>query len=395
MYKMFDWKKIKKDFPIFEKKPGLVFLDNASTTQKPLTVLNAEWNFYLESNANVHRGVYEIAAKADQIYEEVRAKIAEWIGAKPDEIIFTKNATEGANLLANGFAALLNAGDEIVVTELEHHANYLPWLEVARRSGAVVRVAKLSDGATVDVTSEINEKTKVVAVTQMSNVFGMGPGLEAIVKAAKGVGAKVILDSAQGIVHAGLRVDKLGVDAAFFTGHKLFGPMGTGVLFLKNELAGLNPLIFGGGMIKELPDQWLDAPHKFEAGTPNVAGLAGLDASIKYLRSFELKEIVEHEKNLVKMTCDELKKISDVRILSPENAASMVSFVMEGIHPHDIASILGEAGVCVRAGHHCAKPLMNALGVSACVRVSFALYNGPDDVEKLITGVKKVKEIFA
>ena len=171
--------------------------------------------------------------------------------------------------------------------------------------------------------------------------------------------------------------------------------MGTGVLFLRSELAGLNPLLFGGGMIKELPDQWLDAPHKFEAGTPNVAGLSGLSAAIKYLRSFDLKEIVEHEKNLVKLTCDELKKIDGVKILSPENAASMVSFVMDGVHPHDIASILGEAGICVRAGHHCAKPLMNALGINACVRVSFALYNAPEDIEKLIVAVKKVKEIFA
>lgn len=395
MYKMFDWKKAKKDFPIFEKKPELVFLDNASTTQKPLVVLDAERDFYLESNANVHRGVYEIAAKADQIYEEVRAEMAEWIGAQPNEIIFTKNATEGANLLANGFVAMLTTGDEIVLTELEHHANYLPWLEAARRSGATIKTAKIKADGMVDVISEINDKTKLVAVTQMSNVLGVRPDLEAIVKAAKSVGAKVILDSAQGIIHEGLRVDQIGVDAAFFTGHKLFGPMGTGVLFLRKELAGLNPLLFGGGMIKELPDQWLDAPHKFEAGTPNVAGLAGLSAAIKYLRSFDLKEIVEHEKKLVKMACEELKKISGIRILSPENAASMVAFVMEGVHPHDIASILGEAGVCVRAGHHCAKPLMNALGINACVRVSFALYNGPEDIEKLITAVKKVKEVFA
>lgn len=395
MYKMFDWKKAKKDFLIFEKKPELVFLDNASTTQKPLVVLDAERDFYLESNANVHRGVYEIAAKADQIYEEVRAEMAEWIGAQTNEIIFTKNATEGANLLANGFAAMLTTGDEIVLTELEHHANYLPWLEAARRSGATIKTAKIKADGMVDVISEINEKTKLVAVTQMSNVLGVRPDLDAIVKAAKSVGAKVILDSAQGIIHEGLRVDQLGIDAAFFTGHKLFGPMGTGVLFLRAELAGLNPLLFGGGMIKELPDQWLDAPHKFEAGTPNVAGLVGLSAAIKYLRSFDLKEIVEHEKKLVKMTCEELKKISGIRILSPESAASMVAFVMEGVHPHDIASILGEAGVCVRAGHHCAKPLMNALGINACVRVSFALYSGPEDIEKLITAVKKVKEVFA
>lgn len=394
VYTMFDWKKVKKDFPIFEKRPDLVFLDNASTTQKPLVVLDAERDFYLESNANVHRGVYEIAAKADQLYEQVRTEISEWIGAKPEEIIFTKNATEGANLVAKGLAATLGADDEIVVTELEHHANFLPWLEAARRSGAKIKVAKLGVNGETDVVSEINEKTKVVAVTQMSNVLGVGPDINESLAAAKKAGAKVILDSAQGIVHSGLRVDHLKVDAAFFTGHKLFGPMGTGVLFLSSELSDINPLLFGGGMIKELPDQWLDTSHKFEAGTPNVAGLVGLSAAIKYLRQFDAKEIAAHERSLVKMAREELLKIEDVRLLSPQNATSMVSFVIEGVHSHDIASILGEEGVCIRAGHHCAKPLMNALGVTASTRVSFAMYNGPEDVEKLISAVKKVKEIF-
>lgn len=392
---MFDWKKVKKDFPIFEKRPDLVFLDNASTTQKPLVVLESERDFYLESNANVHRGVYEIAAKADQLYEQVRAEIAEWIGASPDEIIFTKNATEGANLVANGFVGRLKAGDEILITEIEHHANYLPWLEVARRTGAVVRVAKVNADGSLEILPLINEKTKIIAVTQMSNVLGVGPDLEAIVVAAEKVGAKVILDSAQGIVHGGLKVNATKVDAAFFTGHKLFGPMGTGILFLRKNLADINPLLFGGGMIKELPDLWLDAPHKFEAGTPNVAGLAGLSAAIKYFRQFDPKEIVDHEKKLVKMAHEELRKIEGVNLLSPDSAASIVSFVIEGVHPHDIASILGDAQICVRAGHHCAKPLMNALCLNACVRVSFALYNGPEDVDKLITAVKRVKQVFA
>lgn len=392
----FDWQKFKKQFPIFDLQPGLVFLDNASTIQKPLMVLDAERNFYLQANANVHRGVYEIAEKADQIYESVREKMASWIGAETSEIVFVKNATEGANLLANGIGKMLRAGDAVVTTALEHHANYLPWQEVCRTTGADFKVIGVDQNGVLmldDLTSLIDEKCKVVAVTMMSNVTGKQTELSKIIDRAKAAGAIVILDAAQAAVHLELDVKELGVDALFFTGHKLYGPMGTGIVFIKKALAEkLTPLLFGGGMIKDLPDQWLDSPHKFEAGTPNVAGLAGLKAAIEFLETIDRKAALDHEKKLVDLAAKKLAEIEGVRLIG--GGESIIAFTMEGIHPHDIASILAEEKICIRAGHHCAKPLMKSLGISACARVSFAPYNSEDDVEKLISAVKKARNIF-
>ncbi|MCC6643920.1 aminotransferase class V-fold PLP-dependent enzyme [Candidatus Peregrinibacteria bacterium] len=404
----FDWQKIKAEFPIFNSQPELVFLDNASTTQKPLTVLDAERNFYLEANANVHRGVYEIAEKADQIYESVRSKVAAWIGAEAEEIVFVKNATEGANLLAAGMSEILKKGNSVVVTELEHHANYIPWQQAAKKAGAEFRVIGIDkesgdngvggDGSgNLDLNNleeKIDAKCKVVAITMMSNVTGAQPDLTRIIARAKAVGAIVVLDAAQAAVHLKLEVKKLEADAIFFTGHKLYGPMGTGILYMKKNLAEkISPLLFGGGMVKELPDQWLNIPHKFEAGTPNVAGLAGLGAAIDFLSGIDRVAALEHEKNLVKLARKGLTEIVGVKLLGDE-ASSIISFTMEGIHPHDIASILAGEKVCIRAGHHCAKPLMNSLGLTACARVSFALYNSEQDVEKLIAAVKKARSIF-
>lgn len=386
---------IKADFPIFKKAPDLVFLDNASTSQKPETVLAAMDNYYRNSNANIHRGVYLLAEKSDLAYEEGRRVVADFIGARPEQIIFTKNSTEAANLLAFGIGeVLLEPGSNIVVSELEHHANFLPWQEVARRKEAEFRVWPLNEFLAAHISpNTLDEKTKVVALTMMSNVLGVKPDLKKIIEAAQKVGSKVILDASQSAAHVKIDVAKLGADAVFFTGHKVFGPMGVGVLWLSEELAQrIPPMITGGGMVKELPDIWLDAPAKFEAGTPNVAGVVGLSEAIKFIQTIGLDKISEHESELLEKCKTDLASIPRVNILGA--ASSIIAFEIEGVHPHDIASILAEDNVCIRAGHHCAKPLMRALNVQAVARASFSIYNSLNDVEKLVLGVKKALNTF-
>jgi cysteine desulfurase / selenocysteine lyase len=391
---------IKSSFPIFKKHPNLVYLDNAATTQKPEAVLRAMDSFYRESNSNIHRGVYPLAVEADLVYENGRKVVADFIGAPTEQIIFTKNATEGANMLAFGIGeALVGSGDNVVVTELEHHANFLPWQEMAKHRGAELRVWALVDilaGKIPD--SLIDDRTKVVAVTQMSNVLGVQPDISKLVERAHSVDAKVVMDASQSIVHMPLNVADLSVDAAFFTGHKLFGPMGVGVLYMTDYLSSkIPPMLTGGGMIKEMPDQWLDCPAKFEAGTPNVAGVAGLSEAIKFVMDVGIENIDIHEAELVAECRRELGEIPEVKLWGDDNGtnhSSIVSFEIKGVHPHDIASILAEENVCIRAGHHCAKPLMKSMGVQAVARASFSVYNTLEDVQALIAGVKRAINVF-
>jgi cysteine desulfurase/selenocysteine lyase len=396
----------KKQFPIFEKEPNLVFLDNASTTQKPAVVLQALQDFYLNANANVHRGVYGLAERADQVYEDARRICAGFIGAAPEEIVFVKNATEAANLVAYAYGnVVVEKGDNIVVTELEHHSNFLPWQQLALRKGAELRVVPILENGNLDMEkliALIDEQTRLIAITQMSNVLGNCPDLKTVIDLAHRNGAKVVVDAAQGISHLGLNVRNLDCDFAMVTGHKLFGPMGSGFLFGKKDLlAEAGAFMTGGGMIKELPTftqaVWLDAPAKFEAGTPDVAAVYGLAAAIKWLKQFSFEEIIEHDRELVKLCRAGLGKLPGITIFGPSDEqtwTSVVSFAIEGVHPHDIASILAEDNICIRAGHHCAKPLMKALGQKATSRVSFHLYNTKEDVLKLIKGVEKVLKIF-
>jgi len=393
---------IKKQFPIFQKTPGLVFLDNASTTQKPERVLKAMEIFYLESNANIHRGVYGLAEKADRIYDEARATLAKFVGCASDEIIFTKSATEGTNLLAFGIGeAFVGPGDNVVVTELEHHSNYLPWQEMAKRKGAEFRVVRVKDETGAldedDLEKLIDERTKVVAVTVKSNVLGVNPDHK-ISLAAKRKGALVVLDCAQSAAHERTDVAALGADAAVFTGHKLFGPMGTGFIYLKKNLAEkIPPMLTGGGMLKDLPDAWLDSPTKFEAGTPNVAGYAGLAEAVKMFEEIGWQEIIAHEKNLGVLGRKLLAKLPGVKLYGPaheEQFTSMIAFSVDGVHAHDLASVLAEDEICIRAGHHCAKPLLRSLGVNALARASFSIYNEESDIEKLAAGVEKAIKLF-
>ncbi len=398
---------IKKAFPIFQseqfRSKSLVYLDNASTTQKPARVLRAMEDFYLHSNANIHRGVYGLAEQADKIYEESRKVAADFIGAETEDIVFTKNATEGTNLLAFGIGEkLIEPGDNIVVTELEHHANYLPWQEIAKRRGAEFRVVKVKNESGAldehDWEKLIDRKTKVVAVTALSNVLGVQVDLAGVEVLAHAHGALLIVDCAQSAAHQKTDVKVMKCDAAVFTGHKLFGPMGTGFTFIKKELAEkLPPFLTGGGMLKDLPDLWLEAPTKFEAGTPNVGGLAGMAEALKMIGEIGWENIIEHEKQLVIQARGILAKIPQIKIYGPravDQSNSMIAFSVEKVHPHDLASILGEDNVCIRAGHHCAKPLLRSLGLNALARASFSIYNDQADLEKLVESVEKAIKLF-
>lgn len=395
---------LKAKFPIFQKQPDLIFLDNASTTQKPAEVLQAMEDFYLNANANIHRGVYPLAEKADLLYAEARKVAADFIGADSEEIIFTKNATEAINLAAFGVGeALIKAGDNVVVTELEHHANFLPWQEMAKRRGAefrVIRVKNESGDLDVnDLAQLIDQKTKIVAVTGMSNVLGVQPDLQLIWQKAKDVGALLAIDCAQLAAHRKIDVKVMGCDLAFFTGHKLFGPMGTGFTYIEKNLAAkIPPLLTGGGMIKELPDLWLEAPFKFEAGTPNVAGFVGMAAALKMFNEMDWQEISNREKSLVKKCREILAKFPQVKLFGPSDEdkfSSIVAFDIAGVHPHDLASVLAEDQICIRAGHHCAKPLLRSLGVAALARISFSIYNQESDLDKLESAVARAIKLFS
>lgn len=393
---------IRKLFPIFENYPDLIYLDSASTTQKPQIVMNAENEFYQLYNANIHRGVYKLAEKADQMYENSRKIIANFCNAQENEIIFTKNATEGANMSAEIIAQNFEKGDIIVSTELEHHSNFLPWQEIARKNNLQFKVIKVKNlnGDFDDKDLEIlqDKKVKLLAITGLSNVLGIKPNLKNIIKSAKDNNVLIALDLAQAATNYQIDVNNLNCDLAFFTGHKLFGPMGTGWVYIKQNLAEkLNPYQFGGGMIKDLPNQWLDIPSKFEAGTPNVAGIYALSKSIEMMQEIDLEKINEYEKKLVKTCYDMLSKFSVIQIFGPNHPdqfTNLLSFEIENIHPHDLASILAEDNICIRAGHHCAKPLMDRLQVNALARVSFSIYNQESDIEILEKSIKKAINIF-
>jgi len=404
---MINSEQIKLEFPIFKRYPDLVFLDNASTAQKPARVIEAMRDFYEGSNANVHRGVYRLAERADEAYENARRVCAGFIGAKAEEIVFVKNATEAANLVAYAYGEkVVKAGDNIVVTELEHHSNFLPWQQLALRKNAELRVVPIdSESGQLDMKvleKLIDGRTRIVAVTQMSNVLGTRPDLAKINKIAHDSGAVVVVDAAQGIAHGGFDLKAINADFVLVTGHKIFGPMGSGFLYGRAELLDkAGAFMTGGGMVKEMTDNdnsiWLDAPAKFEAGTPDVAGMVGLAEAIKFIGQFSASEVREHEVELIKFARKELGKLPGIKLFGSgkdEDLSSILSFAVEKIHPHDIASILAEENICIRAGHHCSKPLMKALGQQATCRISVQIYNTKDDIEKMVKAMQKAFKIF-
>ena len=414
MSQFLDVTSIKKDFPIFERTINgekLVYLDSAATSQKPLAVLDAERSFYLNHNAAAHRGAHRLAEEATEAFEGSRQSVAEFLGSAVDEIVFTKSATESINLVAyslgnasEGSQFYISPDDEILVSAMEHHANIVPWQELARRSGAKLRWFKVSDDGRLDLSdidSLINKKTRIIALTHQSNVLGTINQFSEISKRARSVGALLLVDACQSAPHFEIKVKELGCDFLTFSGHKALGPTGIGVLWGRKELLdAMPPFLTGGSMIEMVnmeTSTYLPAPRRFEPGVPNMAQAVGLAAGLKYLTEIGLEKIHNHELALTKMAIDGLRTISELKIIGPENLTDrggVISFELEGIHPHDLGQALDQYGIAVRTGHHCAWPLMKRFNSVATTRASFYLYNDRSDVENLVRGVEKAQNFF-
>ena len=410
----FDVTKVRKDFPIFERtiRDGkkLVYLDSGATSQKPLSVIEAESNFYKFTNAAVHRGAHQLAEEATDAYEGARLKVANFLGAKEEEIVFTKNATESLNLVAYamgnaqpGSRFALTSKDQIVVTEMEHHANLIPWQQLAARTGAELKWFEVTPEGRLDlsaINSIITEQTKVVALTHQSNVLGTINPLEAITARAHEVGAVVVLDACQSVPHMPIDVKKLNVDFLAFSGHKALGPTGVGVLW-SSVFEELPPFLFGGSMIETVTmtsATWAPAPRKFEAGVPNMAQAVGLGAALDYLTDIGMQSIFDHEVELTGYLINGLLQIPELSIVGPQNTdarGGSVSFTVGHIHPHDLGQYLDSQGVAVRTGHHCAWPLTRKLGVPATTRASLYLYNDESDCDALFAAITGAQKYFA
>lgn len=410
-----DVARIRKDFPIFTRtiRDGkkLIYLDSGATSQKPQVVIDAEVDFYAKHNAAAHRGAHQLAEEATDLFEASRQTVANFLGAKSEEIVFTKGATESLNLLAYSFSNaepgskfFIGPENSIVVSEMEHHANLIPWQQLAKRSGAELKWFGVTSDGRLDesnIDSLITAKTKIVALTQQSNVLGTINNLEQIIRKAHQVGAIVIVDACQSVPHIPVDVTELGADFLAFSGHKILGPTGVGVLWGRYELLNeLPPFLFGGSMIENVTmtdATWAEAPRKFEAGVPNMAQVVGLAAAVKYLQAIGIEEVHEHEKDLTAYLLKELAQISGVSVVGPTDLSlrgGTVSFTVDGIHPHDLGQYLDSAGIAVRTGHHCAWPLTRALGVPATTRASLYLYNDNSDIDALVVAINEAKKYF-
>jgi cysteine desulfurase/selenocysteine lyase len=406
-----DLASIRADFPILNRvmRGGsrLAYLDSGATSQKPLAVLDAERDFLTTSNGAVHRGAHQLMEEATDAYEQGRADIAAFVGAEPDELVFTKNATESLNLLSyvlgdSRFERAVGPGDVIVTTELEHHANLIPWQELARRTGATLRWYGVTDEGRIDLDSlQLDERVKVVTFTHHSNVTGAVAPVDELMSRARAVGALTILDACQSVPHQPVDLHALDVDFAAFSGHKMLGPNGIGVLYGRRELlAQMPPFITGGSMIETVTMEattYAPAPQRFEAGTPMTSQVVGLAAAARYLGAIGMDAVAAHEHDLVAAALEGLSAIDGVRIVGPaslEHRGSPVSFVVEGIHAHDVGQVLDDDGVAVRVGHHCAWPLHRRFGIAATARASFAVYSTLDEVDRLVAGVKRAVEFF-
>jgi cysteine desulfurase/selenocysteine lyase len=398
----------KKDFPIFSywasKGKPLIYLDSAATTQKPQHVIDALDDYYSHFNANVHRGAYELSQIATDMYEESRAKVASFINApEPESVVFTRNATEAINLVAYAWGLNnLRKGDEIILTEMEHHSNLVPWHIISRHTGAVLKFIKLNDDFRLDLESlreNLSARTKAVSVVHVSNVLGTINPVKEIARLAHESGALCIIDGAQGVPHMPVDVKEIECDFYAFSGHKMCGPTGIGCLYGRYDiLEKMEPFLGGGEMINEVyptTSNYAKPPHKFEAGTPNIAGAVGLKAAVEYLEKIGMQNIREHESRLGDSAARRLADIDGIHIYRPaRNGTGVISLAIDGAHPHDISSILDSEGIAIRAGHHCAQPLMRALRVQATARASFYIYNDESDVEALAAGLEKAAKIF-
>ena len=403
----FDIARIRRDFPILSRLirgKRLVFLDSPASAQKPRSVMDAERDIYEAGYANVHRGVYWLSQHATNEYEAVREKVRQLLNARETrEIVFVRGATEAINLVAQSFGrTFLSAGDEVLISHMEHHSNIVPWQMLREEKGVVLKVAPIDDAGELDLDAFerlIGPRTKLVAVAHVANALGTVVPIETVVRIAKEHGVPVLIDGCQAVPHQAIDVQALDCDFYVFSGHKLYGPTGIGVLYGKAQLLRAMPPWQGGGdMIRSVTferTEYNELPWKFEAGTPHIIGAIGLGAAIDYVRSIGYDTIAAHEADLLAYALRELSQINSVRIIGqPRHRSGVISFALGEVHPHDIGTILDQDGVCVRAGHHCAQPTMDRFGVSATVRASFGIYNDRDDVDALVAGLRKVQEMF-
>ncbi len=404
----FDLDEVVRDFPALGQTVHgrrLAYLDNAATTQKPLAVIERIRQYYLKENANIHRGVHHLSQIATQAHEESRRKVQHFINARrASEVIFVRGATEGINLVAQTFGRQrLSAGDEVLITAMEHHSNIVPWQILCEQAGAHLRVAPMTDRGELileELYNLIGPRTRLLAVAHVSNALGTVNPVGEIIRTAHSAKVPVLVDAAQSIPHLGIDVQQLDADFLVFSGHKMYGPTGIGVLYGKTKhLESMPPYQGGGDMIASVTFEkttYNELPYKFEAGTPNIAGAIGLGAAVDYLESIGMEHIREHEEDLLDYLQSSLLELPDVRIIgNASRKAGVVSFVMEGIHPHDLGTVLDQLGVAIRTGHHCAQPVMDFFGLPATARASLAFYNVREDIDLLVHGLREAREVFA
>ncbi len=402
-----DVERLRRDFPLLQRREGgepLVYLDNASTTQKPQAVIDAMVDFYTHHNANVHRGVHRLSQEATEAFERSRDRLRRYLNAAESaEIIFTRGTTESINLVASSWGRHhLRPGDEVVLTEMEHHSNIVPWQLICEQTGATIKVAPVDDRGQLDVPayeSMLNERTRIVSVVHVSNTLGTINPIDRLIDLAHQAGAVVLIDGAQSLQHDRVDVRSLECDFFAFSGHKMFGPTGIGGLYGRRELLESMPPYQGGGeMIKSVTFAktiYHDPPHRFEAGTPNIAGAVGLGAAVDYLESLDAAAVLEQEQQLLRAATDVIEALPGVRLIgTAPRKAPVVSFVIEGIHPHDLGTILDHQGIAVRTGHHCTQPLMERFQVPATARVSLSFYNTVEEISRLAAGLHQVLEVF-
>jgi cysteine desulfurase / selenocysteine lyase len=404
----FNVKKVRRDFPILTRMQDgkqLVYLDNAATSQKPQSVIDSISNYYLTYNANIHRGVYQLSEDSTLAYEEARMKVQKWINANESrEIIFTRGTTEAINLVAQSYGRFhIKEGDEIIISNMEHHANIVPWQVLCEEKNAKLRIIPITDSGELimeEFLKLINDRTKFVSVNQISNTLGTLNPVKEIISISHGRNIPVLIDGAQAAPHMRIDVQDLDCDFYAFSGHKMFGPTGIGVLYGKAELLeSMPPYQTGGDMIKSVTFEktlFNELPFKFEAGTPNISGAIGLSAAIDYLENLDFQQTEQHENELLGYATRKLKEIEGLKIIgTAKHKAPVISFVIENIHPHDIGTILDSEGIAIRTGHHCTQPLMKRFNVPATARASFAFYNTKEEVDKLVEGIHKVKRVLS
>ena len=395
---------MKEDFPLF-KNSNVIYLDSAATSQKPNCVIESVSNYYKNYNANPHRGAYDLSVKATNMYDNAHEVVKDFINARSSrEIVFTKNATESLNLIAYSYGLNnLNEGDEVVLSIMEHHSNLVPWQEVCKKKKAILKYMYVNENYEIDDSelSKITNKTKIVGITHVSNVTGTINNIESIIKVSHKVGAKVVVDSSQSIAHMKIDVQALDADFLVFSSHKMYGPMGIGVLYGKEELLNsMSPFLMGGDMIEYVYEQdttYAQLPEKFEAGTQNVGGAVGLVEAINYIKSQGYEKIENHEREILKYAREQLEKLDFLDLYYPKNInnhTSVISFNIKGVHPHDASSILDTMNICLRSGNHCAQPFLRSLGIDSTLRMSISIYNEKSDIDALINGLIKINEMF-